>query len=191
MGRGMLRAFPTVSGLLLERIPGKSRPLGHRGHTAAEETRKTARGSGHTDLDRACHEPSPPRRHPTRSTPSSLARIMHEGHAPHTPTPPWLRQMCACGPPAFGGRPGCFLSTSADHVLHSATDPNGAAGCQIPIPNEPWLLGSRLHHQWWILDPTGSGSPLGLTTTAGLRARLGSIVRDPTQPAASPSVEST
>jgi hypothetical protein len=65
------------------------------------------------------------------------------------------------------GMPGCFLATSVEILLPTATAPvgsiGGSAAVALPIPNNASLVGLSLYAQWLVLNPLGSSS-LGATT---------------------------
>ena len=69
------------------------------------------------------------------------------------------------------GAPGCSLLASTDLSATVATDANGAANFNFSFPNQLSLLGSRLHTQYIVVDPTANG--LGLAFTNAVRTIVG------------------
>ena len=69
------------------------------------------------------------------------------------------------------GAPGCSLLASTDLSATVATDANGAANFNFSFPNQLSLLGSRLHTQYLVVDPTANG--LGLAFTNAVRTIVG------------------
>jgi hypothetical protein len=59
--------------------------------------------------------------------------------------------------------PGCELLVSADALDLVVTDGGGAASYQLAIPNVAAIVGTELHHQWLIWDPTVNS--LGVVTS--------------------------
>ncbi len=77
-------------------------------------------------------------------------------------------------PFAFGG--GCQLLAGLTlqfptPILGSSGPGNGTASFTLPIPNDPTLIGPDFFTQWLVVDAQ-SGSPFGLTSSAGLRFRI-------------------
>lgn len=76
-------------------------------------------------------------------------------------------------PLALGG--GCSLRVSMDILVvlpvgGSAGGGNGTTGFNIPIPNDPRLLGSMVHFQWAVADPAAQG--IGLAFSDGATVKL-------------------
>lgn len=75
---------------------------------------------------------------------------------------------------AIGGGPGCFIEAAGDLVAPVLTTAGGDASCSVPLPVEPTLVSAPVYHAWIAVDPAAPGNPLGITTSPGLVAVVGS-----------------
>ena len=72
---------------------------------------------------------------------------------------------------AIGGGAGCELLVSNEIVEARLTSGAGIASVSLALPDDPWLVGGTILHQWLVLD--ASANRLGVTTSDALRAVLG------------------
>ncbi|MEM7200754.1 MAG: sulfatase-like hydrolase/transferase [Planctomycetota bacterium] len=70
----------------------------------------------------------------------------------------------------LGGGPGCFLYTSLEVTIPTATDPAGQAQISVPLPDEDLLLAGSIFHTWLGVDPGAPNNPLMVVTSPGLTA---------------------
>ncbi len=76
-------------------------------------------------------------------------------------------------PAAIAGTGGCMLLTSVELALPAMTDPTGAAGWRVRVPNIATLVGVSYFGQGLVADalanPTGIVASNGLVMTVGLK----------------------
>ncbi|MEE2888576.1 MAG: M36 family metallopeptidase, partial [Planctomycetota bacterium] len=69
------------------------------------------------------------------------------------------------------GASGCDLLVSPDYALGIALDSQGKGQVTFPVPNVPAYFGLKVHHQYYVLDP--SVNTLGIAVTRGGTSKVG------------------
>ncbi len=73
----------------------------------------------------------------------------------------------------WGAGPGCTQWLSLDAQIGVVTDSTGTAASPTTIPFSLALMELTLLHGWFVFDPSAPNNPLGLVTTGGLAAVVG------------------
>ena len=69
------------------------------------------------------------------------------------------------------GAPGCTVYNDAMFGLPAVIDNNNGSRFDIPVPNDPNLIGLTIYGQWQVLAP--GANMLGILVTNGVEVRIG------------------
>lgn len=75
---------------------------------------------------------------------------------------------------AYGAASGCMQWCSLDAIHARITDAAGSAAVPLTVPNLPSLLETTVFGDYFVFDPGAPNNPLGLVSTAGFAAIVGS-----------------
>ena len=88
-------------------------------------------------------------------------------------TKQWLSNSLPLNLASIGGGPGCLLYTSGEIGMPVTTTSSGEASVSVVIPLLQPLVSKTVFHSWLVLDPTAPGNALGVTTSNGMAAVIG------------------
>ena len=72
----------------------------------------------------------------------------------------------------FGANPSCSWLASADLSV-SLSSGTGSASFPMFIPNLSWFAGTKIRHQWLLIDQNAPNNPVGMVMTDGLTVHVG------------------